>query len=225
MTSTTQHAVRPSILATSLTGLAILVAVWVAGLSIAASAGFSRAELHVVAWVGSPHSPFLDALARTIDVVIGPFVAPLLGLLLVVAALIVARTWRAALRAAVLLAVPWGIAEAMKYAVQRPRPDIRALTRTIPPDTFTSSFPSGHAAFAAALTCAVILCLTAPRTATRTAVIVIGALFTLAVAWSRVYLGVHYPTDVLASIILIPAIAIPLDRITRRMPVLAISHR
>ncbi|WP_417374468.1 phosphatase PAP2 family protein [Glutamicibacter protophormiae] len=215
--TTTRPAARHSILVTGFTGLIVVIAVWIAGLSIAATPSWSHTEVRVVAWVGSLHNPFLNGLTQTIDVVIGPFIAPLLGILLMVAGLVITGTWRGALRAGVLLAVPWGIAEVLKYAVQRPRPDLGALSTTIAPDTFTFSFPSGHAAFAAALVCAIILCLSAPRTRARAVVIVIGAVFVLVIAWSRVYLGVHYPTDVIASMIVVPAVAIPLDRITRRM--------
>jgi len=35
----------------------------------------------------------------------------------------------------------------------------------------------------------------------------------VAVAWSRVYLGVHYPTDVMAAVIVVVAIAMPLNAV------------
>ena len=58
----------------------------------------------------------------------------------------------------------------------------------------TGSFPSGHATVAFA--CATVLALAVPRLA--------PPLFALAalVAWSRVYVGVHYPLDVLAGALL-----------------------
>ena len=62
------------------------------------------------------------------------------------------------------------------------------------------SFPSGHAATSFA--CATTLALLAPRLA--------PALFVLAaaIAWSRVYVGVHYPLDVLAGAALGVAVAL-----------------
>ncbi|QOR34344.1 phosphatase PAP2 family protein [Clostridium sp. 'deep sea'] len=80
---------------------------------------------------------------------------------------------------------------AIKIAFQRPRPcamfeDIRA--RLIPKDK--NSFPSGHTC--AALTISVILAQSLPNSISY-AFVVLGVL----VGISRMYLGVHYPSDVL----------------------------
>jgi undecaprenyl-diphosphatase len=86
----------------------------------------------------------------------------------------------------------------LKPAIARPRPDVAGLTRTTTAAFVTSrtsghSFPSGHAAQAAAG--AYALGLMWPRR--RAWLYVLGVL----VALSRVYLGVHYPLDILAGAI------------------------
>ncbi|MEU5895176.1 bifunctional phosphatase PAP2/diacylglycerol kinase family protein [Streptomyces venezuelae] len=83
-----------------------------------------------------------------------------------------------------------------KYAVRRRRPVLTTVPamRRLSKAPWTSSFPSGHAASAAAF--AVGVALEAPR---------YGALLApvaAAVAFSRVYVGVHYPGDVLAGCVL-----------------------
>ncbi|AXK72281.1 PAP2 family protein [Lysobacter sp. TY2-98] len=80
-----------------------------------------------------------------------------------------------------------------KHVFARARP---ALWVSIAPES-TYSFPSGHAMGSATLAC-VVACL-AWNTRWRWPVIVVGVLFTLGVGMSRVYLGVHYPSDILAG--------------------------
>lgn len=64
-----------------------------------------------------------------------------------------------------------------------------------------ASFPSGHTVMAAVvyLTLGVLLARTLPRRRLRVFVIAVSALVAILVGLSRVYLGVHWPTDVLAG--------------------------
>lgn len=80
-----------------------------------------------------------------------------------------------------------------KQLFARERP---TLWDSIAPEV-TFSFPSGHAMASATL--AAVLILLAWRTRWRWAVVVPMAAFTVLVGFSRVYLGVHYPSDILAG--------------------------
>jgi undecaprenyl-diphosphatase len=65
----------------------------------------------------------------------------------------------------------------------------------------TLSFPSGHAMGSAVtyLTLGALLARTQPRRHIKIYVLTVAVLLTLMVGISRVYLGVHWPTDVLAG--------------------------
>ncbi len=62
-----------------------------------------------------------------------------------------------------------------------------------------SSFPSGHTLAVAAFATAIVLCVSRIRPASRNFALVIAVLWICSVAVSRLVLGVHWPTDVLAA--------------------------
>lgn len=80
-----------------------------------------------------------------------------------------------------------------KQLFARERP---SLWESIAPET-TFSFPSGHAM--GSMTLAWVLLLLAWHTRWRLPVLVAAVTFTVLVGLSRVYLGVHYPSDILAG--------------------------
>jgi undecaprenyl-diphosphatase len=95
------------------------------------------------------------------------------------------------------------ISYGLRQAIGRERPAVVYATPKplvhVPHD---GSFPSGHAT--ASFACATMLAFSAPRAA--------PAFFLLAaaIAWSRVYVGVHYPLDVLGGAVLGVLVAIAL---------------
>ena len=106
---------------------------------------------------------------------------------------------RCASAALTLIAVFGGMAltELLKSAFARPRPDFVAHATQV----FTASFPSGHASLSAIayLTIAALLAQSQPLLRMRVYIVSLAGLVTALIGFSRVYLGVHYPTDVLGG--------------------------
>lgn len=85
----------------------------------------------------------------------------------------------------------------LKWGFDRPRPDLVTHLSLV----HTQSFPSGHAMLSAVvyLTLGVLLARTLAEPRVKIYLLSVAALATILVGISRVYLGVHWPTDVLAG--------------------------
>ena len=140
--------------------------------------------------------PWVQELARDVTS-LGSFAV--LGLVLLVAAgyLLAVRNWKYALF--LLFSFLGGTAfnSLLKFVFARPRPDLFAPAVRV----FTPSFPSDHAALSA-VTYMILAAVLGKSKGVQLAPnywMSVASILTLLVGISRIYLGVHYPTDILAG--------------------------
>ena len=120
-----------------------------------------------------------------------------MAVLTVVGFLLFMRHWRAAIFTFAASVSGQLVSHLLKEAFSRPRPDL------IPHEVavFTHSFPSGHAMMSAVvyLTLASLAARLMHRRQQKLYVMFVAIVFTTLIGVSRVYLGVHWPSDVLAG--------------------------
>jgi undecaprenyl-diphosphatase len=177
-------------LGTGLVSLGILV--WLTAEVVSgATRGFDfwvRDGIHHVA------SPALTELAQAITTLGSVlFLSLAFGLSLI--AFLLARLWQEAVRLTYVMAGAIGLENGMKFSIRRVRPDAFFGV-----DPTTYSFPSGHSllSFCFYLTLVALMARHLPALGRRI-VWCAAALLILAIGLSRIYLGVHYPTDVIGG--------------------------
>jgi undecaprenyl-diphosphatase len=133
---------------------------------------------------------------RDVTALGGVTVMTLVTVVGVLAFLIHRRRLHAALLAATVLLADIS-SEALKRAYGRPRPDLVPHGSYV----YSASFPSGHSTMSAAtfLTLAMLIASLEPNRGTKIMVYVLAIAMILAIGFSRIYLGVHWPSDVLAG--------------------------
>ncbi|MGA5279369.1 phosphatase PAP2 family protein [Streptomyces griseoincarnatus] len=161
-------------------------------------AGWDRAVVRDLAEV---RTPWLNHVAEGLRILGGSpgiiagvaIVAPL--------AVAVTRSWRPLVLLAMALVGQITIFLVIVALVARTRPDVPHLAGDLPP---TTSFPSGHVTATLALTtCTAIIVFRATGNAWwRLISVVLAVAITAAVALERLYAGAHYPSDVLAALLL-----------------------
>lgn len=117
---------------------------------------------------------------------------------LIVAVYLLLQKKRRSLMLVLLATLGGGLLESvLKTLIARQRPG--PLFQLMP--EYSHSFPSGHSMMSAVvyLSLAVLLARIQKRRAIRIYVIIVALFLTFIIGVSRIYLGVHYPTDVLAG--------------------------
>jgi undecaprenyl-diphosphatase len=161
---------------------------------------FDRAILLSLRTAGDPADPlgppWLEEAVRDVTA-LGSTVV--LVLLVVFAVLFFAFSGRGADAVFVLFAAVGGqlLSSWLKVLIDRPRPDVVPHAAEV----FTLSFPSGHAMLSAVtyLTLGSMLARVVEGRVLKAYVMTVAVLLTVLVGLSRLYLGVHWPSDVLAG--------------------------
>ena len=140
--------------------------------------------------------PWIEEMARDITA-LGSYAILTIIFFAVVTYLFMARQRAAALWVATAVSGGVLLSNLLKFTFERPRPDLVPHAVRV----FTTSFPSGHATLSAItyLTLGALLASLYESVRFKVYFLGLAILLTVAVGISRVYLGVHYPTDVLAG--------------------------
>jgi undecaprenyl-diphosphatase len=164
------------------------------------TAAFDRAAILVFRSAGNISDPigppWVEEAVRDITALGSIIVVVILSSAVIFYLLLLGRRG-AALLLLISLAGGTVLNDLLKYIFDRPRPDLVLHNAQV----FTSSFPSGHAAVSAVvyLTLGALLARDAPSIAVKIYVMAVAIFLVFLVGVSRIFLGLHYPTDVLAG--------------------------
>ncbi|WP_433862045.1 phosphatase PAP2 family protein [Streptomyces sp. L7] len=156
-------------------------------------------DLGAVVALNQVHTGAWGLFADLVYVLVGPAAAVALTVVLAGVVWFISRSFLTAVSFGLIVAVTWLPVAVLKVIVDRPRPEATSLAHAYVPAQVDGSFPSGHTAFVLALAFAAWFLFRETRW--RWLVVVLGAAATVIVGVAVVSDGLHYPTDVLASIV------------------------
>jgi len=161
-------------------------------------AGLDRPILDVMITL---RSPALDSLVTAYTNVAGPIGMPILAVAAILILSLRRRSWTPAILIAAAGIGSLAMTITGKDIIGRHRPP---LMDAVPPYEYSPSFPSGHTLNAVVIAGVVAYLLLLRRSSThgRVLTITVAALFALTIGLSRVFLGHHWFTDVLAAWVL-----------------------
>jgi membrane-associated phospholipid phosphatase len=150
-------------------------------------------------WFVEQRTPSLNAMTDYLTLVGSTVAVVAVGLVSVIV-LAIRRLWREVGVIVVALSVEVSVFLTTTLVVGRPRPTVPQLDPAPP----TSSFPSGHTAAAVALwiALAIVVTMHVRNAFVRALVWIVAVGLPILVGLSRLYRGMHHPTDVLAGVLL-----------------------
>ena len=169
------------------------------GVTVTLVRQIAPAEVVVDQVLSRDHNAVLTAIALAINAILSPLGVVVILAAVLVVLLLVFRSPVNAVAVTMIAATGWLSSEGFKLIVSRPRMSSSLLADPLASESGLDSFPSGHTSFAVAM--AIALYLLARNTRWSKLALGGGIVFAVVVGASRLYLGVHYPSDILGAVL------------------------
>jgi membrane-associated phospholipid phosphatase len=191
----------------------VAIIVLVVGILVTKSASYTAAETRVLGSIAASRVPTIVSISLGFNWFFSPPIAVITSVVTAGIVFAITRRWVTVLHFGALVLGTWLSSEVIKVIVHRPRP-AGHIADVLVPNPDPDSYPSGHVCFAVGFTFAILILVW--NTRAKWIVVVLAVLLSLATAVSRIYLGIHYPTDVVASLVFAAAAFIAIEALWRR---------
>lgn len=164
--------------------------------SVNSNGGVQNFDESILKWIETIRTPFWNSMMLDITALGGLALTIVLGLL-AVAVFLLSEDIAAAIHLVLTSAGGFYISIWTKGIISRPRPSI--IPQLIHASGF--SYPSGHSITSAAIyvTMAILACRHYKQFKTRVMLLALAAIMICLISFSRIYLGVHYPSDTMSG--------------------------